>query len=85
LEGLLLQFANSGPIEGFYFMCSAVAGDKPRDKLEAMLAAQMAAVHVASMKSARDLAYAPDQRQREGAPREIEAPVDRGPAGCGAA
>ena len=37
------------------FMCSVVTGIKPRDRLEYMLAAQMAAVHLATMTSARRL------------------------------
>src|SRR5260370_39709452 len=37
-------------------MLSVIKGIEPRDQLEAMLAAQMAAVHVATMDFARDLA-----------------------------
>jgi len=37
------------------FMLSLVKGVKPRDQIEAMLAIQMAAVHMASMKYARRL------------------------------
>ena len=40
------------------FMLSVVKGIKPRDQVEAMLAAQMAAVHVATLTSARRLAQA---------------------------
>lgn len=40
------------------FMMSIVIGTHPRDQLEAMLAAQMAAVHVATMDAAHDLANA---------------------------
>jgi hypothetical protein len=39
-------------------MLSVIKGIDPRDQLEAMLAAQMAAVHVATMTFARDLAPA---------------------------
>jgi len=42
---------------GLNFMLSVIKGIEPRDQLEAMLAAQMAAVHVASMRFARELAY----------------------------
>ena len=35
------------------FMMGFVIGIKPRDRIEAMLAAQMAAVHVAAMDAAR--------------------------------
>ena len=41
---------------GLNFMLSVIKGIEPRDQLEAMLAAQMAAVHVATMTFARDLA-----------------------------
>jgi hypothetical protein len=40
------------------FMLSVVKGIKPRDQVEAMLATQMAAVHVATLTSARRLALA---------------------------
>jgi hypothetical protein len=40
------------------FMLSVVTGIKPRDQVEAMLASQMAAVHMATMRSARDLTHA---------------------------
>jgi hypothetical protein len=40
------------------FMLSVVKGIKPRDQVEAMLATQMAAVHVATLASARRLALA---------------------------
>jgi hypothetical protein len=40
------------------FMASIVTGIKPRDAIEAMLAAQMAEVHIAIMRSARQLADA---------------------------
>jgi hypothetical protein len=43
---------DSGPLErGANFMLSVVKGIKPRDQVEAMLAAQMVAVHMASMTS----------------------------------
>ena len=40
------------------FMMAFVIGIKPRDRIEAMLAAQMAAVHVAAMDAARNLGNA---------------------------
>jgi hypothetical protein len=40
------------------FMLSVVKGIKPRDQVEAMLATQMAAIHVATLTSARRLALA---------------------------
>src|SRR5262249_1818977 len=55
VNGILGQLANAsghGPDvdeHGLNFMLSVIKGIEPRDQLEAMLAAQMAAVHVASM------------------------------------
>jgi hypothetical protein len=58
-SGLIGQLINVGspgkePEEaGTNFMLSIVKGIEPRDQIEAMLAAQMAAVHMASMTFAR--------------------------------
>ena len=55
VKGLLKQLASAGsqgqkPDEGgINFMLSVVKGIEPRDQIEAMLAAQMAAVHNATM------------------------------------
>ena len=55
LEGLLKQLGNvssqgrSIDEEGLNFMLAIVKGIEPRDQVEAMLAAQMAAVHNATM------------------------------------
>jgi len=55
MGGLLNQLANAGShgpqIDegGLNFMLSVVQGVKPKDQLEAMLAAQMAAIHLATM------------------------------------
>ncbi len=52
LIGLLKQLADAGrenDEDGLNFMLSVVKGVKPRDQVEAMLAAQMAAVHKATM------------------------------------
>jgi hypothetical protein len=55
VNGLITQLANASATgtelnpSGLTFMLSVVKGVKPRDQLEAMLAAQMAAVHMASM------------------------------------
>ncbi len=63
LNGLIKQLVNVGspgssPDEdGTNFMLAVVKGVEPRDQIEAMLAAQMAAVHVASMTFARRLAH----------------------------
>jgi hypothetical protein len=51
------------------FMLSVVKGIKPRDQVEAMLAAQMAAVHMATLACARRLAHA-DARS-DGAERAL--------------
>src|SRR5262249_39094502 len=54
---------------GLNFMLSVIKGIEPRDQLEAMLAAQMAAVHVASMTFARRLAHVEDIPQQDSAER----------------
>jgi hypothetical protein len=59
LNGFLRQLADATSLGGDFnarrlnFMLSAVKGIKPRDQTEAMLAAQMAAVHDATMTLAR--------------------------------
>jgi hypothetical protein len=61
LNQLLAQLANSSPgqtEQGVNFMISVIKGFKPRDQVEAMLATQMAAVHMAFMTSAQRLAVA---------------------------
>ena len=54
---------------GLNFMLSVIKGIEPRDQLEAMLAAQMAAVHVASMTFARRLAQVENIPQQDSAER----------------
>src|SRR5262249_11530062 len=54
---------------GLNFMLSVIKGIEPRDQLEAMLAAQMAAVHVASMTFARRLAQLEMIPQQDSAER----------------
>jgi hypothetical protein len=62
IDGILRELINAnwnGPEldeRGVNFMLAIISGFEPRDQLETMLAAQMAAVHVASMKFARHLA-----------------------------
>jgi hypothetical protein len=51
------------------FMLAVVKGIKPRDQLEAMLAAQMAAVHTATMQFSRNLAEAEYLAHRDSAER----------------
>jgi hypothetical protein len=75
LEGLKKQLVNAGshgstPDEdGINFLLSVVKGVEPRDQIEAMLAAQMAAVHVASMTFARRLAHVENIPQQDAAER----------------
>jgi len=54
---------------GLNFMLSVIKGIEPRDQLEAMLAAQMAAVHMASMTLARRLAHVEEIPQQDSAER----------------
>ncbi len=75
LDGLLGQLANAGThgrnVEEreFNFMLSLVIGVEPRDQVEAMLAAQMAAVHNATMTFARRLAHVDNIQQQDSAER----------------
>ena len=63
LQGLVTQLVNAGSQgpaadeSGINFMLAVVKGIEPRDQIEAMLAAQMAAVHNATMTFARRLAH----------------------------
>jgi len=54
---------------GLNFMLSVIKGIEPRDQLEAMLVAQMAAVHVASMTFARRLAHVEEIPQQDSVER----------------
>ena len=54
---------------GTNFMLSVVKGIEPRDQIEAMLAAQMAAVHAASMTFARRLAHVENISRQDSAER----------------
>jgi hypothetical protein len=49
------------------FMLAVIKGIEPRDEIEAMLAAQMAAVHMASMTFARRLAHVETIQQQDSA------------------
>ena len=55
--------------EGINFMLSIIKDIEPRDQLEAMLAAQMAAVHIATMTFARRLAHVDSIAQQDSAER----------------
>jgi hypothetical protein len=73
-DGLTLQLVNAskgqGPSEkAVNFMLAVIKGIEPRDEIEAMLAAQMAAVHMASMTFARRLASVDSIQQQDSAER----------------
>jgi hypothetical protein len=55
--------------KGINFMLSIIKDIEPRDQLEAMLAAQMAAVHIATMTFARRLAHVDNIAQQDSAER----------------
>jgi hypothetical protein len=75
LNGLIGQLANVGAHgreideSGLNFMLSVIKGIEPRDQLEAMLAAQMAAVHTACMTFARRLHHVENIPQQDSAER----------------
>jgi hypothetical protein len=75
VTGLLMQLANAGTQGqevdegGLNFMLSVVKGVEPKDQVEAMLAAQMAAVHVATMTFAHRLAHVDNIPQQDSAER----------------
>ena len=54
---------------GLNFMLSVVKGIEPKDQVEAMLAAQMAAVHMSTMTFARRLAHVDNIPQQDSAER----------------
>ena len=74
-NGLICQLGNigsegqQGDERGINFMLSVIKSIEPRDQVEAMLAAQMATTHVASMSSARRLAQSENILQRDSAER----------------
>ena len=74
-HGLLAQLASAGSKGGqvnedeLNFMLSVVKGIQPRDQLEAMLAAQMAVVHMATMTIAHRLAHVENIPQQDSAER----------------
>jgi len=75
LHGLLGQISNvasQGPRpdqQAINFMLAMIRGVEPRDEIEAMLAAQMAAVHMATMTFARRLAHVENIPQQDSAER----------------
>jgi len=75
LDGILHQLVNASSAgqapdqAGLNFMMAVVKGIEPRDQVEAMLAAQMAAVHSATMTFARRLAHVDNIAQQDSAER----------------
>jgi hypothetical protein len=75
LDGLLKQLCNVGSLggsvdeDGLNFLLSLVKGIEPRDQVEAMLAAQMAATHKAIMTFACRLNNAKSIPERDSAER----------------
>jgi hypothetical protein len=75
LNGLLKQLCNVGSTgrsvdeDGLNFMLAMVKGIEPRDQVETMLAAQMAAVHNATMTFARRLNHVENIPQQDSAER----------------
>ena len=73
LNGLLKQLANAGSQgksvdeSGLNFMVAVIKGVEPKDQVEAMLAAQMAAVHMATMTFARRLNHVENIAQQDSA------------------
>jgi hypothetical protein len=75
IDGLLAQLANVGTQgrvidkHGLNFMLSVVKCIEPKDQVEAMLAAQMAAIHMSTMTFARRLAHVENIPQQDSAER----------------
>jgi hypothetical protein len=75
LDGLIRQLCNVGSHgrgvdeDGLNFMLSVVKGIEPRDQVETMLAAQMAATHNATMTFARRLNHVENIPQQDSAER----------------
>lgn len=74
-EGIITQLTNIGSKgpkideKGTDFVTSIVVGIKPQDQIETMLAAQMAAVHNATMTFSRRLAHVDNIPQQDSASR----------------
>ena len=74
-DGLLTQLVNVGTQgktldeRGTNFMLAMVRGIGPKDEIEAMMAAQMAAVHMTTMTFARRLAHVDNIPQQDSAER----------------
>jgi hypothetical protein len=73
-DGLIGQIVNASKEkaaseQGTNFMLAVVKGLEPRDQIESMLGAQMAAVHMATMTFARRLAHVDNIPQQDSAER----------------
>ena len=77
MSGVLDQLANAGSPgpdiseSNLNFMLSVIKGIKPKDQVETMLAAQMAAVHMSAMTFARRLAHVETIQQQDSAERAL--------------
>jgi len=77
IDGILNQLANAGSPgrqineSGLNFMLAVIKGIKPNDQLEAMLAAQIAAIHMATMTFAQRLAHVENIPQQDSAERAL--------------
>ncbi|MGH7794232.1 MAG: hypothetical protein ACREQ2_04925 [Candidatus Binatia bacterium] len=77
LVGIVSQLGNAGSLgqnvdeQALNVLLSVVKGIQPKDQLETMLAAQMAAVHSLTMNYARRLANAGSMPQQESAERAL--------------
>ena len=76
-DGLVLQLANvtvgrdAADPQCFGFALAVVQGIEPRDEVEGMLAAQMAAIHIAMMSFARKLKFVETIPQQDSAERTL--------------
>jgi hypothetical protein len=77
INGLIAQLANVDSHDGEIdeskpnFLLSIVKGVKPKDQIEAMLAAQMTIVHQASLRFARQLPHTETIQQQNSAERAL--------------
>lgn len=75
--GVVHQLINAGTrgqktdVDALNFMLSMVKGVQPRDQVETMLAAQMAAIHSLTMTFARRLAHVENIPQQDSAERTL--------------
>ena len=76
-DGLISQLANAGAkgqkvdVQALNFMLSVVKSIKPRDHIESMLAAQMAGIHMATMRMMERLANADDTPRLDSTERAL--------------